>query len=413
MDTRPTAILVTTYRDQAGFAELARLAAAGQRPRREYVRLAEEFDVPLVVDATHLRERGHPLARALARINLPLGQVAEGFLRRRGYRRVVALSERIGLPLALLYKLARSRRDLVLVADWVTPWKKAVFLHRLKVHTHLGALVQTSTLQQYRARALGVPPHKLVLLPWAADTRFWRPEPQPGPGPADAGDLICAVGWEQRDYETFVDAVRELPVEAHLAVGSMVFSPPASPPAPRAPGASGRGRGARQPDLESFRALRLTAGYRRQRRWLSGSQGAPLPPNVVVHTQLGPPELRRLYARSRFVVLPLHDMDYDVGATAVTEAMAMGKAVVLSAIRGQTDYVRHCEDGLLVRPRDAAALREAITYLLENPEVAEAMGKSGRQRAEERFAIDDFAARLRAVVEADGGCRTRPGACAR
>lgn len=390
MDTRPTAILVTTYRDQAGFGELVRLAAAGQRPRREYVRLAEEFEAPLVVDATYLRERGHPAARAVARVSLPAAQIVEAFLRRRRYRRVIALSERIGLPLALLYKLTRSRRDLVLVADWVTPWKKAVFLRVLRVHTHLRALVQTNTLQQYRARVLGVPPDKLVLLPWAADTRFWRPDVPSGPADP-GGEVICAVGWEQRDYETFVEAVRGLPVEAHLAVGSMVFSPPADVP--------GGPRGTRLVDLEAFKALRLTAGYRRQKRWLSGSGGAPPPDNVVVHTQLGPVELRRLYARSRFVVLPLHDMDYDVGATAVTEAMAMGKAVVLSGIRGQVDYVRHCEDGLLVRPYDPVALRAAITYLLENPEVAKAMGKSGRQRAEERFAIDDFAARLRAVVE--------------
>lgn len=390
MDTRPTAILVTTYPGQAGFAELERLAATGRRPRREYVRLAEEFDRVVVVDDAHLRERGHPLARRLARLSLPLAQVAEAYLRRRRFAHIVALSDRIGLPLALLFKLTRSRRDLVLVADWLTPPKKAVFLRRLKVQSHLKAIVQTDPLQQRKARdELGVDPSKLVLLPWASDTRFWRPEP-------GAGDAICAVGWEQRDYATLIAAVRDLPVEVNLAVGTMVFSPPeAAAATDGSPGERGR-----RVAFDRFAALRSTTGYRVQSAWLSGGGDRALPGNVVVHTQLDPIQLRSLYARSRFVVLPLHDVDYDVGATAVTEAMAMGRAVVLSAIAGQTGYVRDGEDGLYVPPGDAGALRAAIVYLLDHPDEARAMGQAARRRAEECFSIDGFATRLGRVVSA-------------
>ena len=35
-----------------------------------------------------------------------------------------------------------------------------------------------------------------------------------------------------------------------------------------------------------------------------------------------------MYARARLVVVPLHDVDFDAGVTTITEAMAMGKAVV-------------------------------------------------------------------------------------
>lgn len=398
MDKPATAVLVTTYAGQASSDELRRLAAVGQRPRREYVRLAEELPGAVIVDHAYLRAHGHPLARLLARASVPVAQVAEAFLRRRRFPRVVALSDRTGLPLALLLKLARSRRDVILVADWVTPPKKAVFLRHLAVHSHLRAIVQTNTLQQARTRdVLGVPASKLVLLPWAVDTRFWAPVERP------PDDLVCAVGWEQRDYATFLEAARCLPVDVHLAVGTMVFSPPAE--AGAAPATAGR-----RVRLEQFAALRPTAGYRRQARWLAGAGGAPLPEGVVVHTQLAPLALRDLYARSRFVVLPLHEVDFDAGATAVTEAMAMGKAVVLSGIAGQTDYVRHGVEGLYVRPYDAPALRRAIDYLLEHPEVAERMGRAGRRRAEALFSIDDFARRLGELVTVRRASSQRGGA---
>ena len=47
------------------------------------------------------------------------------FLRRRRYRRIVAFADRIGLELALLFKLTRSRRDLVLVSNWLMRARKA------------------------------------------------------------------------------------------------------------------------------------------------------------------------------------------------------------------------------------------------------------------------------------------------
>lgn len=65
------------------------------------------------------------------------------------------------------------------------------------------------------------------------------------------------------------------------------------------------------------------------------------------------------------------------------EAMAYGIPAVASKIGGIPDVVKDEENGLLVPPRDSEALADAIIYLLENDDVREKMGKSGRKKVED------------------------------
>jgi glycosyltransferase involved in cell wall biosynthesis len=65
----------------------------------------------------------------------------------------------------------------------------------------------------------------------------------------------------------------------------------------------------------------------------------------------------------------------------IVEAMACGKPVVASAIGGIPDIVLDGESGLLVKPNDASALREALRTLLLDPDRRAQMGKIGQKRA--------------------------------
>jgi starch synthase len=51
------------------------------------------------------------------------------------------------------------------------------------------------------------------------------------------------------------------------------------------------------------------------------------------------------------------------------------------------ELVRHGETGLLVPPRDPAALAEAIVTLLSDPTTAQAMARAGRKRVEAHFSL--------------------------
>jgi glycosyltransferase involved in cell wall biosynthesis len=82
---------------------------------------------------------------------------------------------------------------------------------------------------------------------------------------------------------------------------------------------------------------------------------------------------------------------------AVTEAMALGRPVVATAVNGVPDLVEHGSTGLLVPPADPPALAVAVGWMLEHPREAERMGALGRDRVRAFFsapqmchALDQF-----------------------
>jgi glycosyltransferase involved in cell wall biosynthesis len=69
--------------------------------------------------------------------------------------------------------------------------------------------------------------------------------------------------------------------------------------------------------------------------------------------------------------------------TVVLEALAFGRPVVASRVGGIPDLVVDGSSGLLVPPREPAALAGAITALLGDRTRLEAMGRSAAERARE------------------------------
>lgn len=384
---RSIAFLVNAYPGEQDVVELARQAAAGESPRRDYVELARMLDAK-VIDSHYLRREGLLLAKVLAQVNLPLAQVCQAFLRCRRCQKIFAWSDRVGLPLALLLKVVFSRRVLILYSAWLSRPKKAMLLQRFKVHSHLRAIINYSSVQMnYAVSELGVPRKKLHLALQPVDDRFWRP------GVASDERVICSVGWEARDYRTLVEAVKGLEVDVEVAIGISGFSSTR-----RDDGAGGR-RSQAEDDVQAFlQPLKGSYSYGLQKEWFRHRSQQAVSDNVSVRWQLSPQELRELYRRSRFVVVPLLDVDSDCGVTTLTEAMAMGKAVVVTRTRGQVDIVGDGEHGVYVPPGDADALRSVIEHLLDHPEEAERMGKAGRALIEAHHTMDSHLAHLADII---------------
>jgi glycosyltransferase involved in cell wall biosynthesis len=91
-------------------------------------------------------------------------------------------------------------------------------------------------------------------------------------------------------------------------------------------------------------------------------------------------ELDRLYAGAAIVVCPSRREGFGM---ACAEAMAHGKPVVASDVGGLRDLVVDGETGLLVPPRNPAALRAAIDRLLADPDLRRRLGAAGRERVGE------------------------------
>lgn len=71
--------------------------------------------------------------------------------------------------------------------------------------------------------------------------------------------------------------------------------------------------------------------------------------------------------------------------TVVIEAAAMGVPTVGTRITGLSDAVVDGVTGLLVPPRDAVALEQALRRLLENPALRQQLGKAARERCLREF----------------------------
>jgi glycosyltransferase involved in cell wall biosynthesis len=88
--------------------------------------------------------------------------------------------------------------------------------------------------------------------------------------------------------------------------------------------------------------------------------------------------------------------DYEGSPLSVMEYMEAGLPVVATRVGGVPDIVVDGETGFLVPPRDPAAVAEALSRLLEEPELARAMGEAGRKRRRTEF---DLAATVRRIEE--------------
>ena len=95
----------------------------------------------------------------------------------------------------------------------------------------------------------------------------------------------------------------------------------------------------------------------------------------------------------------------------IIEAMAAGKPVVASDIRGCREEVVDQETGYLVPVHDAGALAECVAVLVADPRLREKLGAAGRLRAEALFSEDKVTGRVISTI--DALLQAKPGARSR
>lgn len=85
------------------------------------------------------------------------------------------------------------------------------------------------------------------------------------------------------------------------------------------------------------------------------------------------------------------------------EAWALGKPVIGARAGAVPAVVDDGTDGLLVPFGDVKALAESLAYLLDHPDLAEALGRAGQRKVQERFTWERAAAQLEEVYQMVAG----------
>jgi len=138
---------------------------------------------------------------------------------------------------------------------------------------------------------------------------------------------------------------------------------------------------------------------------------ARFPPEAVVFTgEVADADLPAYYAAADVFAAPCRSrwagLETEGFGIVFLEAAAAGKPVVAGRSGGTPEAVVDGVTGKVIDGRSPAAVAAAVAALLENPGLAAAMGKAGRERAERDFAWPQLAARLAGFLGAAVGRRS-------
>lgn len=167
--------------------------------------------------------------------------------------------------------------------------------------------------------------------------------------------------------------------------------------------------------LEVIEALDICVkkGMNVKIRWIGGDQASPLESikSTKAHLQqhyshlwsryfvweefLSPDETRRAQFEADFAMVPSRWDSFNFTAV---EAMSVGTPVVISTGAGASYLCKNMENGIVVPPKNAGALADAIV-MLQDADLRERLGKQGRATVEREFAVDKIVAEHIAAYE--------------
>ncbi len=164
-------------------------------------------------------------------------------------------------------------------------------------------------------------------------------------------DYLCALGENARDYQTLVEAMRNLPdIQLELVV----------------------------------RPYNL--------------KGLVLPPNVRTHVNISHPQAMNILYHSRFMVLPLQGSEVSNGHVTLVAAQHLGKAMIVTDSVGISDYISAGKNVEVYPAFNVEALTNHIKHLWHNPKRCEMLGKHGQAFASKNLTEKNVKAHLRQVL---------------
>lgn len=320
---------------------------AQDRPEREFEKLSRLLGATVVGQLKEVR--GSAWYYLEKKTGLDFSQAVKIIRQYPEADAYVSFSERIGIPLGILFRMRRNQRPFhILIAHHLNTKFKKLLRILTGWSSGVNRIIVLCRSQLPFAQQL-VLDEAVFIRAGVADEKFYRPI---GSGEEN---YILAVGSEQRDYGTLVEASAQLEV--------------------------------------SVKILSSSPWSRKKGKLYSEKTG-----KVEFLPKVSYAELRRLYDSARLVVVPLFDVDYAAGHNAILEAFCMKKAVVVSASRGIMDYVEHLRTAFLTCPGNSDELSNAIKTVVGDSLLRQHMGATARQEVERELNLHNYAHALAKCV---------------
>ncbi len=323
---------------------------ADDQPRQDYHELALMLGGKLIAPDTRRLALLRYTWWLEQRLKFHLAEAARVSLKLSEGQVVVSTSEKVGLPLAAVLRLRQQHTLHLLIAHKLSSPRKRHYFKAWPLPDYVQRVVCVSQAQAvYATTRLGMPASRVDFLYDKVDEQFFSPQT------AVSGNYILAVGQEQRDYGTLLQAIKETKLPLIIVNSSLWVN---------------------------------------QHLHLNGAHQADT--KIVAHISFH--ALRDLYAGARLVVLPLFDSDYAAGVNSALEAMAMAKPLIISQTRGLGCYFVPGQTAVTVPPADPIALREAILALWHDDSARRRLGENARQAITEKMTLDHYVTRLSQIV---------------
>jgi len=297
------------------------------RPRN----YADFFSAPLYPEGFCTQLLYSPNARSLRAIMANLREI-----RRDSHMRLFATAPSLHIVLAEVMGWVRGRYVLLC---WAATQRTAVhrWLFRQQIRFARRILVNDSTMHKMLIRENGVPPEKVIWVPFGVDVDYFKPVESP------ANSHLLVPGDAVRDEEFVMELSRS-------GLGPVM-------------------RGIKDAGIRDFYAALPAGGHVVDVRWLRPFS-----------------EIRANYQQAKAVIIPVLNDREPSGLTALLEGMACGRPCIINEGRTTVDYVEDNVTGFVLKGPRHTWLEQTRRTLADGAAL-ERVGQAARARAVARHAM--------------------------
>jgi glycosyltransferase involved in cell wall biosynthesis len=260
----------------------------------------------------------------------------------------LSASEKSAIPLSFLMSAFREDAPHILIGHHLSSIPKTRLYRYWNFREHITHVICVSQAQaEFAVSNMAFPTSDVDFVYDKVDHRFFRPDHN------QDGDYILAIGQEQRDYKTLVDAINGTGFKL-VIVASSPWS---------------------QFNLEIIEK-----------------------PDVSLVSKISYTELRDLYNGAEMILVPLFENNYGAGLNTLLEAMAMAKPLIITRTEGIENYIQHGETGLYASPGDPTELRDHVLRLRDDSKERKRLGSNARQVIEDQMNIDLYVEKIAEII---------------